>query len=225
VITDPPYGIDVDVSGMKDMPDVESRATGRVENDTDLESALSLFDDTLKEIGRTLRDAGHLYVFVSWKVSPRFRQVLESNGWEIRNCLVWHKSMQQNSMAFGGTKYAYRHEFIFFCTKDEPRPLDEIRPDVLEYDNAVHSDTGGAQAPHPTQKPIQLVADFVKNSTSPGDTVLDPFMGSGTTAVAAIQNDRDYVGFEVDADNYQGVIERRIGEAKRQAQAEVNADD
>jgi DNA modification methylase len=47
-------------------------------------------------------------------------------------------------------------------------------------------------------------------------------MGSGTTAIAAIQNNRDYVGFEVDAENYRAVIERRIGEAKRQREASVN---
>lgn len=47
-------------------------------------------------------------------------------------------------------------------------------------------------------------------------------MGSGTTAVAAIQNDREYVGFELDVDNYRDVIERRIGEAKRQRDASVN---
>jgi len=47
-------------------------------------------------------------------------------------------------------------------------------------------------------------------------------MGSGTTAVAAIQNNRDYIGFEIDHENYQDVIERRIGEAKRQRQAAVN---
>jgi DNA modification methylase len=93
---------------------------------------------------------------------------------------------------------------------------------VQEYDNAVHSDTGGDQAPHPTQKPVQFVADLMKNSTDVGDTVLDPFMGSGTTAVAAIQNNRDYVGFELDGENYRDVIERRISEAKRQREASVN---
>jgi DNA modification methylase len=47
-------------------------------------------------------------------------------------------------------------------------------------------------------------------------------MGSGTTAVAAIQNDRDYIGFEIDEDNYRSVIERRISEAKRQVNANAN---
>jgi DNA modification methylase len=78
---------------------------------------------------------------------------------------------------------------------------------------------------HPTMKPESLLVELVQVSSQPGDIILDPFMGSGTTAVAAIQNDREYVGFEVDAENYRDVIERRVGEAKRQRAASVNADD
>ena len=59
----------------------------------------------------------------------------------------------------------------------------------------------------------------------PGDTILDPFMGSGTTAVAAIYRDRDYVGFELDEmGQYQPIVERRISEAERQVEASVNDD-
>jgi site-specific DNA-methyltransferase (adenine-specific) len=90
---------------------------------------------------------------------------------------------------------------------------------VLEFDKDQGSDYD-----HPTQKPVPLIGKLITDCTAPGDTVLDAFMGSGTTAVAAIQNDRDYVGFEVDAENYRDVIERRIGEAKRAKAASVNTD-
>jgi len=90
---------------------------------------------------------------------------------------------------------------------------------VLKYEGHQWGDYN-----HPTQKPVPLISLLMGQSTSEGDTVLDPFMGSGTTAVAAIQNDRDYVGFELDGDNYRDVIERRIGEAKRQREAGVNND-
>jgi len=80
-------------------------------------------------------------------------------------------------------------------------------------------DTDTDTQAHPTEKPVGVVARYVNNSTREGDRILDPFMGSGTTAVAAIQNDREYVGFELDEGNYRSVIERRIGEAKRQMSA------
>jgi len=77
---------------------------------------------------------------------------------------------------------------------------------------------------HPAPFSVSLVERAINHTTTKGDTILDPFMGSGTTAVAAIQNDRDYVGFELDEDNYRSVIERRISEAKRQMDSDVNTE-
>jgi DNA modification methylase len=63
----------------------------------------------------------------------------------------------------------------------------------------------------------------IRTATNEGDTILDPFMGSGTTAVAAVESSRNYIGFELDEDGaYKPIIERRIGEAKRQKEASVN---
>jgi len=73
---------------------------------------------------------------------------------------------------------------------------------------------------HPAPYPVSLVKKAMLTTTVEGDTILDPFMGSGTTAVAAIQNNRDYIGFELDEQGaYKPIIERRIGEAKRQVAA------
>jgi DNA modification methylase len=114
--------------------------------------------------------------------------------------------------------YVPNHEWIMFASSDDPRDMQSGRPkNVIEY-----NPPPPAEYRHPTEKPIDLIADLIQNSTRPGDTVLDPFMGSGTTAVAAIRNDREYVGFEVDGENYRDVIERRIGETKRQRDASVN---
>jgi site-specific DNA-methyltransferase (adenine-specific) len=114
--------------------------------------------------------------------------------------------------------YAPTHEFIIFAGTEYARPLPDGRPpDIVEHGQP-HTEAYG----HPTQKPVELITDLLTNSTTQGDRVLDPFMGSGTTAVAAIQNQRDYIGFEIDQENYQPVIERRIGDAKRQQAASVN---
>ncbi len=96
---------------------------------------------------------------------------------------------------------------------------DTVDPDVSVLE---HGRPNRTDYEHPTMKPESLLVELVQTSTREGDRILDPFMGSGTTAVAAIQNDREYVGFEVDEDNYRSVIERRIGEAKRQRDAGVN---
>ena len=225
VITDPPYGVDVDVSGgMNRTKDAEHK--GSVDNDG-YEEALDTFRDTLAEIDRVLDDDGLLYVFASWKTYPEFANMIKSHGYNIFNCLVWVKSDTTPFTAYQG-KYQYQHEFCIFAGRDDARHLNQTPSDVMEYDEARFSDVTDQVTTHPTQKPLQLISDFIKQATQPGDLVCDPFMGSGTTAVAAIQNDREYVGFELDEDNYRDVIERRIGEAKRQRDAgvnEVEADD
>jgi len=216
VITDPPYGVDVDVSGgMNRTKDAEHK--GSVDNDG-YEEALETFRDTLGEVDRVLSDDGLLYVFASWKTYPEFATMIKSHGYTIFNCLVWVKSDTTPFTAYQG-KYQYQHEFCIFAGKEDARHLNDTPSDVMEYDEARFSDVDDQVTTHPTQKPFQLISDFIKQATRPEDTVLDPFMGSGTTAVAAIQNDRDYVGFELDEDNYRRVIERRIGEAKRQLSA------
>lgn len=69
-----------------------------------------------------------------------------------------------------------------------------------------------------------LIETLLEQSSDVDDRVIHPFMRSTTTAVAAIQSDRDYVGFELDETNYREIVERRIVEAKRQREASVNSD-
>lgn len=207
IITDPPYGVDF-VSGHR-----EEQFDG-IANDEDEASALDLFASTLPELQRVLKPSGHAYVFTSWRVYSQFHQLL-SGAFEIQNCLVWAK----NNWGMGHVGHDFRpqHEFIIFAHGDSPRPLSEQESDLLKYARP-HS----VDYDHPTQKPVSLVERLLSLSTDEEDTVCDPFMGSGTTAVAAIQNNRDYVGFELDEENYRSVIERRISEAKRQVESNAN---
>jgi len=68
---------------------------------------------------------------------------------------------------------------------------------------------------HPTQKPLSLMRWCIENYTNPGDTILDPFMGSGTTGVACVQTGRNFIGIEIDP-TYFAIAERRIAEAQQQ---------
>lgn len=68
---------------------------------------------------------------------------------------------------------------------------------------------------HPTIKPLKIIENFIKNSTNPGDTVLDCFMGSGTTGVACRNLDRNFIGIEID-ENYFNIAKKRIETQKQQ---------
>jgi site-specific DNA-methyltransferase (adenine-specific) len=211
VITDPPYGFDY-------------QNTSHAEQDFDSLANFddwSLFENTLDEFHRVLKPSGHVYVWWGWQFYGRMEKMFRQR-FEHVDTLVWVK----NNFGLNGhsrDRYRPQYEVCFHGTLgDEARPLNDANTlsDVLEFDK-----DGGAEYDHPTQKPAPLISDLITDCTSKGSVVLDAFMGSGTTAVAAIQNDRDYVGFEIDADNYRDVIERRIGEAKRQREAGVNQDD
>ena len=215
VITDPPYGIDWNTSSHR------SKDTEKIKSDASVEDAVELFKAVSVQLKRVLKSNGHIYVFTRWDVAHEFRAILESIGFEVPNCLAWVK----NNIGLNSNDFQYRpkYELCLYGYLDSPRPLENREGDVLNHDRP-----NGGETEHPTEKPVPLVSELMQNSTTEGDSVLDPFMGSGTTAVAAIQNDRNYVGFELDAENYRSVIERRIGEAKRQRDAgvnEVEADD
>mgnify|MGYP006283233495 FL=1 len=122
--------------------------------------------------------------------------------------LTWDKELM--GIGDNTNNWGYSTEFIIFATTedDRPRRLEHAQRNLLEYPRPVRT-----EYEHPTQKPVGLISNLVTQATDPGGLVLDPFMGSGTTAVAAVDLDREYIGFEIDRENYAPVIERRIAEA------------
>ena len=207
VITDPPYG--VDYGGGRG-----NREFDLIQNDSDVAGAVELFREVLGQMSRVLKNDGHAFIFTRWDVYPDFYATVKTL-FEIEDCGVWAK----NNWGMGHSQTGFRpqHEFIIHAHTGDARPLTSQSSDLFEYNRTDTSDYD-----HPTQKPVPLVSRLAELATYDGDTVLDPFIGSGTTAVAAIQNDRDYVGFEIDEENYRDVIERRIGEAKRAKDSSVN---
>jgi DNA modification methylase len=87
-------------------------------------------------------------------------------------------------------------------------------------ENTVLRFPSGRNKLHPTQKPLNLIEKLITQSSNPDDTVLDPFMGSGTTAVACINTNRNYIGFEINPDYYK-TAEERIRKVKLDKLLEV----
>jgi DNA modification methylase len=210
VVTDPPYGMDFKPD-RKDTPGNTVRVWDEIEGDATLDEAVDLLHDVLEEISRVLVDGGHAYFFCDWRGLERIKPLIEEYL-TVKNVLVWDKG----SMGIGDltNNWGYSHEFCIFATSgDRARELTSASRNVLE-----HARLPREEYRHPTQKPVPLLLELIETSTSEGDRILDPFMGSGSTAVAAIQARRDYVGFELDEENYRDAVERRVGEAKRAAE-------
>jgi 16S rRNA G966 N2-methylase RsmD len=197
IVADPPYGADTHEMGYINNPGGIANPVDYQEYDWDDEPVSDAALSEMFRVGETVVIFGAEYI--ADRLPP-------SRGW-----IVWDKTGGMNSSDFADCELVWTNQ---------DRPVRIIRHKW----RGMLTDSDEDRY-HPTQKPVAVIDKLITEFTSPGDTVLDPFMGSGTTAVAAIQNDRDYVGFEVDADNYRDVIERRIGEAKRQADASVNQED
>lgn len=99
-------------------------------------------------------------------------------------------------------------EYILFLRKGKAKTINNVgSKTVHEFDNIIGNKL------HPTQKPLQLMELYITNSSNIGDVVLDPFMGVGSTGLAALKNDRKFIGFEIDK-KYYDIAEKRLEEYK-----------
>jgi len=111
-----------------------------------------------------------------------------------------------------GTQYEYIYERNGSTAY---RCLRHISPS-----SSVRAQIGGdVKVDHPSQKPIKLMIELMTKYTNPGATILDPFMGSGTTGVACVKAGRNFIGIEIDPDYFE-IAERRIAEAQMQPRLE-----
>jgi site-specific DNA-methyltransferase (adenine-specific) len=156
------------------------------------------------ESARIVNDGGSMLVFCDWRMSTNLAPAMESAGWRLRNLCIWNKGH------FGlGTGFRPQHEMIIHLTKRAP---------VFHhagYGNVLDCPRTGAEREHPTAKPIDLMRALVEVVAGPGALVIDPFMGSGTTGVAAVNLGRRFIGVEVDPANFE-IACRRIGTATKE---------
>ena len=189
VVTDPPYGINY-VSNFRT---VESEVVKSVANDT-IEDAVMLWNNTCAILERKMKADSHLYCFTSWKVYPYFVNII-SKYFKVKNCLIWEK----NNWSMGDLdgNYAEQYEMVIFATKGNRKLNGGRDTNILHFDRVANS-----SLLHSCEKPVDLLSFLIEKSTDGGELVADPFMGSGSTMVAAKNVGRQYWGCELDEDNY-----------------------
>ena len=189
VITDPPYGIDY-VSNFRT---IESEVVKAVANDS-VEDAVILWNNACAILSRKMKPDSHLYCFTSWKVYPYFVNII-SKYFKVKNCLIWEK----NNWSMGDLdgNYAEQYEMVIFATKGNRKLNGGRDTNILHFDRVANS-----SLLHSCEKPVDLLSFLIEKSTDSGELVIDPFMGSGSTMVAAKRTGRDYWGCELDEENY-----------------------
>lgn len=202
IVTDVPYN-----TGMNQKSSKNSKWLKNFFNDSYTEDGYQkLVDESSKEMFRVLKEDKNLYLFINWKEYPRWFFSLKKVGFNIKACIVWDKVIHGL-----GSQYKYTHEFIIFASKGKgsikkPSELSKYYKDIWRIQRMNFKDKK-----HATQKPLRLIELPVKHSTCENDIVLDPFMGSGTTLVAAKKLGRKVVGIELNKE-YCDIAVKRIKE-------------
>lgn len=195
VVTDPPYKTTSRGSsgGTGGILKEEINKRGKVFKHNDIE-----FNEWLPELYRVLKDTGHAYIMSNNKNLKNMLMEIENVGFNIYKTLIWAKNSPITNMY-----YMDSHEYIIFCRKGKAKRINNCgTKSVLNVDNPRNK-------VHPTEKPVELMEILVNNSSLDGEVVLDPFMGSGTTGVACVNTNRNFIGIELD-ETYFNIAKDRI---------------
>jgi DNA modification methylase len=199
MVTDPPYGVDYDpawrnraAAAGKIGQKRASRAIGEVTNDdrADWREAWALFPGDV------------VYVWHASTKAAIVQESLEAAGLLVRTQVIWAK----NNFAIGRGHYHVQHEPCWYAVKNGATGHwagDRSQTTLWQIDKPMKSETG-----HSTQKPVECIARPIENNSSPGQAVYDPFVGSGTTMIAAEQTGRTCIAIEI-APGYVDVAVKR----------------
>lgn len=175
-ITDPPYNIDYDPEGNATRTKLLGGAKKPIANDALGRDFGEFLDQTCQRILENT--SGGIYIFMSTKEQWRLHAAFENAGGHIGNWMVWVKG----HFTIGQSDYQRQFEPFLYGWKERGKHYwcgDRNQSDVW------HAAKPKSSALHPTMKPVSIIERAVKNSSQRGDSVLDPFAGSGTTLVAA----------------------------------------
>ncbi len=226
VFADPPYNLQLGEGLTR--PD-NSRVDG-VDDEWDKFHSFSAYDaftrSWLGEAHRVLKPDGAIWVIGSYHNIFRVGTAIQDIGFWILNDVIWRKTNPMPN--FRGTRLTNAHETLIWAAKSQKskytfnyRALKTANDDLqMRSDWEFPICTGGERIKdengvktHPTQKPESLLYRVLIGSTMPGDVVLDPFFGSGTTGAAAKHLGRRFIGIERDK-TYIAAAKKRIEQVK-----------
>lgn len=197
ILTDPPYLV-----GFRDR---QGRTIAGDKTDEWLQPACN-------EMYRVLKKDALMVSFYGWNRVDRFMAAWKNAGFSVVGHLVFTKTYTSKAAYVG-----YRHECAYILAKGRPALPQKPLPDVLgwKYSGNRH---------HPTEKPVTSLQPLIESFTHPNAIVLDPFAGSGSTCVAALQSGRRYIGIEL-LEQYHRAGQQRLAAVQRAMQQGAANDD
>lgn len=208
ILTDSPYGIDYKNNRRK--------KNGRIKTENGIlnDERLNIYflKEVIKECYRILKDGRHFYWFGRFDALVKQAIEIENVGFKIKNELIWLK----NNHGTGDLKYSYgtKHESIIYAIKKETKtskifPLQKLEDGITRHNNILEfAKVNKKEMIHDHQKPIELLSFLIKKSSMENEIVLDPFMGSGSTIIAAKKLNRKAIGIELNKEIFEEAKER-----------------
>ncbi len=186
VVTDPPY-----------LVNYRSRDGRRVRNDVQAD----WLEPAFSQVARVLKQNRFCVSFYGWNQADKFLLAWKKAGLYPVGHLVWAKAYASSRRRF----LRATHECAYLLAKGSPAQPKILLKDVLPW-----SYTGNKL--HPTQKPTTAIDPLISAFSQPGDVVLDPFCGSGTTGRSALRLQRRFIGIEIDPE-YHAIAAKRLGQS------------
>jgi modification methylase len=222
IFADPPYNLQLG----GDLLRPEGSKVDACDDEWDRFESFAVYDDFtrdwLAEARRILKDDGSIWVIGSYHNIFRCGAILQDMGYWILNDIIWRKTNPMPN--FRGTRFTNAHETLIWCAKSEKskyrfnyRAMKALNDDLqMRSDWSLPICSGGERLKdeagdkvHPTQKPEGLLYRILLACTKPGDVVLDPFFGTGTTGAVAKRLQRNWIGIERE-DDYIAAAQARI---------------
>jgi modification methylase len=214
VVTSPPYNLKNSTgNGMKN-------GSGGKWSNAELLNGYSHYDDCmphekyvqwqrdcLTEMMRVLKEDGAIFYNHKWRVQGGLLQDRNDivDGFPVRQIIIWQR---KGGINFNPGYFLPTYEVIYLITKPDFKlaPKANAHGDIWEFAQEMNN-------PHPAPFPVHLIERIISSTKS--KIILDPFMGSGTTAIAALRHDRKYIGIDISPD-YCQIAEERIEEEEKQ---------
>ena len=229
MVTSPPYNIDISYGNKwKNRRIVSSKGKKYADKQSEADYR-KMLGKVIKETKRVLKDDGQIWFNIKNRyencvIQPPFWIMEYFKDMYLKNIVIWN-------FDWGGAtqkRFCSRYEYVFIFTKNKDKytfNLDDVKIPALNYRPdryksqlknptdvwkiSLVSGNSPERTEHPSQYPEELVERIIKVGTHEGDLVLDPFMGSGTTAVVAKRLNRRYVGYEIEPE-YIEIANKRL---------------
>jgi DNA modification methylase len=234
MVTSPPYNININYGNKWENGKLIASKGKKYKDNLEEEQYRDMIQNCINETKRVLKDNGQIWFNIKNRYDkgnmiPPFWILDYFQDMYLKNIIIWN-------FDWGGStskRFCSRYEYVFFFTKnkdDYKFNLDDVKIPALNYRPdryksqlknpsdvwriSLVSGNSPERTEHPAQYPEELIERIIKTGSNPNDLILDPFMGSGPTAVVAKKLGRNYVGYETELE-FINIANKRLADAKK----------